>query len=254
MSTTEQPLHLLLDQYAQVLGRMSREGFALENDRYSGVFLPVAFDDYWTNDFRVMHVGRETAGWNTRTGLNKLDRIFAANLAGTTRHIVDEAVARYRKHLQIRPDGKVITTTRSRFKQYYFRIAKELDLAPTSLIYGNLFAWDYAGKSPLERPPTELAAVSAFSLELLATQIRFFAPDAIVFSTGRTGIDSLLKHLFENYFNGYQTIRKEPGKMWEFQVGKTTCFRIAHPRALRGHQQYRSDVIQRLKKIRASRL
>ncbi len=232
---------------------MNRESFPLEDDRYSGVFLPVAFGDYWTSDFRVMHVGRETAGWNTRTGRNRLERIFAANQAGDTRHIVEEAVTRYRQHLPIQPDGKVTMTTRSRFKQYYFRLAKELGVTPTSLIYANVFAWDYAGKSPLDRPAQELAPVSAVSLELLATQIRFFKPDAIVFSTGRHGIDHRLKQLFETYFDGYQTVSREPGKMWEFRAGQITCFRIAHPRALRGHQQYRTDVIQRLKDIRAER-
>jgi len=232
---------------------MNRERFALGEDRYSGVFLPVAFGDYWTSNFRVMHVGRETAGWNTKTGRNKLERIFAANQAGDTRRIVDEAVVRYRQHLQIQPDGKVTTTTRSRFKQYYFRIAKELGMTPTSLIYANLFAWDYANKSPLDRPVNELARISDFSLELLAMQIRFFKPDAIVFSTGRHDIDHRLKHLFEKHFCGYQTVNREPGKMWEFQAGEISCFRIAHPRALRGHQQYRTDVIQRLKAIRVAR-
>lgn len=246
-------MHALLDQYAHILGRMKREDFSMADDRYSGVFLPVAFADYWTSNFRIMHVGRETAGWNTRTGLNKLERILAANEANATRKIVDEAVARYRKHLPRQPDGKVVTTTSSRFKQYYFRIAKELDLTPTSLIYANLFAWDYAGKSPLERTPDELAAVSQVSLELLATQIRWFKPDAIVFSTGRTGIDNRLKQLFETHFDGYQTVNREPGKLWEFKAKEMTCFRIAHPRALRGHQQYRADVIRRLKDICTSR-
>lgn len=246
-------MHALLEQYTHILGRMKREDFSMAEDRYSGVFLPIAFADYWTSDFRIMHVGRETAGWNTRTGLNRLERIFAANESGATRGIVDEAVARYRQHFQRRPDGKITTTTTSRFKQYYFRIAKELDLTPASLIYANLFAWDFAGKSPLERAPEELAAVSQVSLTLLATQIRWFKPNAIVFSTGRTGIDFRLKQLFETHFDGYQTVNREPGKLWEFKVGAMTCFRIAHPRAMRGHQQYRADVIGRLKDIRAGR-
>ncbi len=246
-------LHELLDQYAGILGQMTREEFSVRDDRYSGVFLPVAFDDYWSGDFKVMHVGRETAGWNTKTRRNTLERIFAANHGGNARHIVDEAVKRYRDHLPLDQGGKLKTTSRSRFKQYYFRMAKELGITPTSLVYGNLFAWDYDGKSPLTRPQTELDAIAATSLKLLATQIKFFNPDAIVFSTGRDGIDGYIKQLFSEHFDGHKTIKTEPGKMWEFQVGKVTCFRIAHPRALRGHQQYRSNVIQRLKEIRAGR-
>lgn len=247
-------MHHLLDQYAQVLRQMKRETLQLTDDRYSGVFLPVAFDDYWTTEFRIMHVGRETAGWNTRTGLNTLDRIFNANEAGATMRIVEEAVSRYRRHLPLLPNGKVKTTTRSRFKQYYFQIARELGLLPTSLIYTNFFAWDYAGKSPLDRPSAELDAISAASRELLAKQIAFFNPDAIVFSTGRIGIDAGIKKLFEQYFTEHQTVTLQPGKMWEFKVQDMTCFRIAHPRASGGHQHYRSEVIRRLKEIRAARL
>lgn len=251
--TTEKALHELLDRYAEILGQMKKENFSLGEDRYSGVFLPIAFDDYWSADFKVMHIGRETAGWNTNNSRNTLGRIFAANQMGNIRQLVDEAVKRYRDHLPFEPDGKLKTTSRSRFKQYYFRIAKELGLAPTSLIYGNLFAWDYDRKSPLRRPQTELNAVSDISLKLLATQIKFFEPDAIVFSTGRDGIDGYIKQLFIDHFDRYETTNLNPGKMWEFQARKMTCFRIAHPRAQRGHQQYRAEVIQRLKAIRAGR-
>lgn len=242
----------LLKQYAEVLGRLRRSDFPALDDKYSGVFLPVAFDEYAAADFKVMHVGRETAGWNTRTGKNTLERIFAANETGRTNCIVDEAILRYKQHLDLRPDGTVQTTSRSRFKQYFFRLAKELSLPPKSIIYANLFAWDYAGQSPLTRPADELAAVSAVSLELLALQIKFFQPHAIVFSTGHAGIDDMIKTLFRQHFNGHQTVSVDPRKLWEFKVGDMACFRIAHPRASWGHGAYRTKVIERLLELRSN--
>ncbi|GGY69087.1 hypothetical protein [Pseudoduganella albidiflava] len=242
----------LLEQYQQVLSRMDRSRFPLADDKYSGVFLPVAFDEYRAADFRIMHVGRETSGWNTANSKNTLGRIFSANETGTTAAIVEEAVIRYEKHLDIRPDGTVATTSKSRFKQYYFRLAKEMSLPPKSIIYANLFAWDYAGKSPLTSPAEELAAVSTVSLELLALQVKFFKPHAIVFSTGYAGIDGMLKNMFSQHFNGHETVSVDPRKLWEFTVDDITCFRIAHPRASWGHGEYRTKVIERLHQLRSA--
>jgi hypothetical protein len=249
----EEKLQDLSNQYSQVLGRLRRNDFPAMDDRYSGVFLAFAFDEYQAADFRVMHVGRETAGWNTKTGKNTLARIFTANETGTTANIVKEAESRYRQHLDIKPDGTVKTTSRSRFKQYFFRLSKELALPPKSIIYANLFAWDYAGKSPLERPANELAAISAVSLELLALQIKFFEPHAIVFSTGYAGVDGMIKTLFNQHFAGHRTVMAKRHKLWQFEVNNMACFRIAHPRASRGHGEYRTEVINRLKEIRSGR-
>jgi hypothetical protein len=249
----DQTLQDLSNQYSQVLGRLRRSDFPDMDDRYSGVFLPFAFDEYRTADFRVMHVGRETSGWNTETGKNTLARIFTANETRTTADIVKEAESRYRQHLDIKPDGTVKTTSRSRFKQYFFRLARELALPPKSIIYANLFAWDYAGRSPLERPADELTAISAVSLELLALQIKFFEPHAIVFSTGYAGIDGMIKTLFNQHFAGHRTVMAKRHKLWEFEVNDMACFRIAHPRAAQGHGEYRTEVINRLKEIRSGR-
>ena len=238
----------LLDQYEFVIKRLERTNFQISDDKYSGAFLPIAFDEYWEAKVKVLHVGRETAGWNTDNNKNTLNRIFEANESGSTRSIVDEAVDRYKKHLEINLDGKIKTKTNSRFKQYFFKIAKDLSISPKSLIYANLFAWDYDKKSPLARPKKEIDAVASVSKELLAIQIRHFKPDFIIFSTGFDGIDPIIKELFATHFDGWKnTVPVMPRKIWEFKAGGATCFRIAHPRATWGHSEYREMVIQRIK-------
>src|SRR5690606_38526554 len=125
--------------------------------KYSGVFLSVPFEEYWGSHPKVMLVGRETAGWNTKNGKNTIRRVIKASEHGATRGIVTEAVERYFNHLELSASGRVVTKARSRFKQYYFRLARELNLDPKALVYANLFAWDYDGRSPIERPDGELS-------------------------------------------------------------------------------------------------
>lgn len=55
----------LFNDYATILSDLKISSFNLEEDKYSGVFLPVPFDEYWSSSIKIMLVGRETAGWNT---------------------------------------------------------------------------------------------------------------------------------------------------------------------------------------------
>uniref|UniRef100_UPI003326BD69 hypothetical protein n=1 Tax=Pseudoalteromonas sp. D48-MNA-CIBAN-0056 TaxID=3140417 RepID=UPI003326BD69 len=158
-----------------------------------------------------------------------------------------EATGRYKKHLPVSKEGKVITKTRSRFKQYFFRLAKELDVSPKSIVYGNIFAWDYDKKSPRTRPKNELEEVTSISKKLLAAQIKHFQPDVVIFAAGFVGIDPIIKQLFNENFSGYKNKEVISGKFWEFEAGNATCFRIAHPRATHGHGKFRDQVIQRIK-------
>jgi len=48
---------------------------------------------------------------------------------------------------------------------------------------------------------------------------------------------------------GYETSSVIPGKLWEFKTGNTICFRIAHLRAMHGHQKYRDEVVARIKQL-----
>jgi len=238
----------LKQEYARILHGLRIDGFDLDEDKYSGVFLPAPFDEYWTAKTKVMLVGRETAGWNTDNNKNTIKR--AAGLGGVSvSEVVNESFRRFRKHFELKGD-KVVDTSRSRFMQYYFRLARELGL----VIYANLFAWDYDKKSPRNRPASEFNEIASTSQQLLAAQIRRFKPDFIVFASGIKGADGLIRSLFNDHFGGYQTAKDKlvPGKLWEFEAAGATCYRIAHPRAEYGHAEFRDKVIERIRASVAS--
>ena len=238
----------LTNDYEQILGALNSEFFDLKSDKYSGVFLPVPFEEYWNSSPKVMLVGRETAGWNTNNGKNTINRVINAIEAGDIGTIVTEATDRYQKHLELRADGSLVKKSGSRFKQYFFRLARELGVDPKGLVYANLFAWDYNKKTAKDRPENELAEVVSVSNQLLAAQIKHLKPKFIIFATGYDGVDPVIRSLFNNHFDGYEnTAPVIPKKLWEFRAGGSTCFRIAHPRATHGHEEFRKEVISRIK-------
>ena len=246
----------LKQEYSRILQGLRIDRFNLAEDKYSGVFLPEPFEEYWSSKVKVILVGRETAGWNTDTTEPQNTIKRAAGLSGAAvSQVIEKSLQRYRKHLRFDGD-KVIKTSRSRFKQYYFRLARELGLDPRALIYANLFAWDYNKKSPRKRPASEFDEIVTISQQLLAAQIRQLKPDYIVFAAGVKGVDGVIRGLFEEHFGGYQTATDKliPGKLWEFNAANATCFRIAHPRAGYGHQEYKTEVINRIKADAASRV
>lgn len=166
----------------------------------------------------------------------------------TIGQVVEEAVARYRKHLSVKSDGTSNYKSRSRCTQYHFRLARELDIPPQAIVYANLLAWDYDGLPPLTRPENEVQEVILASLKLLAVQIKHLEPDFIIFAFGPRRTDYIIKQVLTE-LSGYETSSVIPGKLWVFNVGNTICFRIAHPRAMRGHQKYRDEVIARIKQL-----
>ena len=243
----------LKQEYARILQGLQIDRFNLDQDKYSGVFLPDPFEEYWTAKTKVMLVGRETAGWNTKPGKNTIKR--AAGLGSVSvSDVVDESLARYRSHFELKGD-KVVETSRSRFMQYYFRLARELGLDPRALIYANLFAWDYDKKSPRNRPATEFDEIVSASQQLLAAQIRRFKPNFIVFASSIKGADEAIRSLFNDHFGGYLTAKDKlvPVKLWEFEAAGATCYRIAHPRAEYGHAEFRDQLIERIKASVASK-
>lgn len=237
----------LVNDYAKILRELNISSFNFEEDKYSGVFLPVPFDEYWSSNLKIMLVGRETAGWNTDNNKNKINRVADFVEKDKVFELVCEATERYKKHLRVSKGGKIITKTRSRFKQYFFRLAKELDVDPKSIIYANVFAWDYNKKSPRTRPKNELEEITSISKELLAIQIKHFKPDVVIFAAGFAGIDPVIKQLFNEKFGGYRNTEVISRKFWEFEAANAICFRIAHPRATHGHGEFRDKVIHRIK-------
>lgn len=194
-----------------------------------------------------MLIGRETAGWNTLNGKNTISRVLGLIPDVTIEQVVEEAVARYKTHLSVKSDGTSNFKSRSSFTQYYFRLARELDVPLQAIVYANLLAWDYDGLPPLTRPENEVQEVILASLKLLAVQIKHLEPDFIIFASGARRTDYIIKQVLTE-LGGYETSSVIPGRLWEFKVGNAICFRIAHPRAMRGHQQYRDEVIARIKR------
>jgi hypothetical protein len=68
----------LFDAYKQILQEVDARSFNLSEDKYSGVFLPVPFEEYWYSPVKIMLVGSETAGWNTLNGKNAISRVLGS--------------------------------------------------------------------------------------------------------------------------------------------------------------------------------
>ncbi|WP_220488828.1 hypothetical protein [Pseudoalteromonas sp. SR43-3] len=241
----------LINKYEKILNTLNIAAFDLNEDKYSGVFLPVPFAEYWHAPLKVMLIGRETAGWNKNTAhpKNTIQRVASFSKDGNISALVSEAVERYKKHLPLNRNGSVNTKSRSRFKQYFFKLAKDLNIQPKAIVYSNLFAWDYDTKSPKTRPKIELNEIASLSKQLLSAQIEYLQPDVIVFAAGLTGIDPIIRELFEENFGGYDNLDIIPRKYWRFTAANATCFRIAHPRATSGHSKFRDKVIQHIKEM-----
>ena len=236
-------METLIKTYTDILKGLNAQSFNLREDKYSGVFLPVPFEEYWLSPVKIMLVGRETAGWNTENNKNTIARVLGLIPDIAVEHVVEEAVTRYREHQARWTPG---SKSQSRFTQYHFLLARELSIPPQAIVYANLFAWDYDRKTPMLRPSKELEEVTSASLSLLAAQIYHLQPDFVVFACGaRT--DRFIKCLSNKHLKGYKTLSVIPRKLWEFKSGNATCFRIAHPRAMYGHQEFRTEVISQIK-------
>lgn len=233
----------LIKTYKEILKTLNNKPFELIEDKYSGVFLPVPSEEYWRSPVKIMLVGRETAGWNTGNHKNKIARVLGLMPDITVEQVVEEAVTRYKEH---QDKWTPNTKSRSRFTQYHFLLARKLELPPKAIVYANLFAWDYDRKSPLLRPENELQEIASVSLRLLATQIRHFKPDFVIFACG-SRTDRFIKCLSKEYLGGSKTLSVTPKKLWKFEAGNATCFRIAHPRATYGHEEFRAKVIEQIK-------
>ncbi|MEH6540887.1 hypothetical protein [Halopseudomonas sp.] len=254
----------LKQEYARILQGLQIDKFNLDEDEYSGVFLPEPFDEYWAAKTKVMLVGREAGGWYTDTKPPQCTIKRAAGLGGVpVSEVVDESLGRYRNHFELQGD-KVVDTSRSRFMQYYSLLARGLGLDSRALIYASLLAWDYDKRDPSNRPSTEYNEVVSVSQELLAAQIRHFSPDFIVFATGKLKAACwIIRHLFDDHLGGYQLAKENlvRGNHWEYEVrgyrrefeaAGATCYHISHPRAGSWHAQL-DPLVSRIKASVASR-
>lgn len=215
--------------YAALLSQMDFDVFATDGDQYSGVFLPAPSAAYFSSSPKVMLVGRETAGWNTDNQRGTIKRLHAAYQNNELDGVIAESFTRYKKHVDaLTADyGK---PQRSHFRRFHYRVADHFGVTPDAVMYCNLLAWDYNKGSPLRRPGEEQSEIIRTSVRLLATQINAYQPDIIIFATGYS-VDTIIKKLFSEAFNGWDTHHVLPRKLWQFSAASARCFRLAHPRA-----------------------
>ncbi len=239
----------LKKKYIEVLSKISSNHFIVGTDLYSGVFLSYPFDDYFESRKKVMVVGRETSGWNTDNGKNKISRVVQFNNNKQLDIIIEESFARYSWHLLDQKGGNYKKKSKSHFQRFYRRVANELELSPFSLIYANLYSWDYNRKTPTKREKCEFEIIRRMSVELLYESINYSKPNVIIFAVGCNKVnDDTIKMLFNDYLGGYQTKQLIRKNYWHFVNGDIDCIRIAHPRANRGeHHNYRSKAIKTIK-------
>lgn len=237
-------METLIESYIQILKGLNARAFNLREDKYSGVFLPIPHEEYCRSPVKIMLIGRETAGWNTLNNKNTISRVLGHMPNIDVEHVVEEAVTRYRKHQK---EVALNLKSRSRFTQYHCLLARKLGIPPQAIMYANLFAWDYDRKTPLDRPSEEREEIITVSLKLLDQQISNLEPNYVIFASGARRTDFIIKSLLKEHLGGYKTSSVISGKLWEFQTKSATCFRIAHPRAMHGHQEYRKEVIKRIK-------
>lgn len=243
----------LNDSYAAILNDFRIEGLSSEDDRFSGVFFTYPSETYENSRFKLMLVGRETAGWNTDNGLGGLNRLQSSVLAGDVSSILREAETRYRKHISSIASGKLRASS---FCRFFSKLDEDCGEGNKSIVYANLFAWDYKKSYPLDGPDGAADAIRTVSAKLLAAQIELCKPDAIVFATGtKVGADAQIKLTMNDHLGGYTTDKNAliPKRLWPFTLNSmpaTKCYRIAHPRAQGTEfQAARDKVLAELKSL-----
>ena len=246
-------------RYAKILGTLNRDVFDLEEDEdlYSGVFLPIAFEEYSQVPVKVMLVGREPGSWRPTPDLldpPRLQTVLEANPEGL-KSLVTQCAERYELQYQ-KPDW---WRGRGRkFCDYHDRIVNELPLHAgpdqmrrrKSIIWANLLAWSWNAGNPLSRPPWEVSEICRVSSALLAAQIELLKPKHIVFSTGRS-VDHIISTLFEKHF--HQRFWDGRGDLWQFAAAGAQCYRVAHysarGHAVKRHEPHWGQVIELIKGI-----
>jgi len=224
----------LNDRYATILNEFQVDGLSPEDDYFSGVFLAYPSEAYENSRIKLMLVGRETAGWNTNNGLGGLNRLQRSVLEGDVSGILQEAEARYRKHITSIASETLRTSS---FCRFFSRLDEDCGEGNQGIVYANLFAWDYKKSYPLDGPKGAADVIKTVSAKLLAAQIELCEPDAIVFATGtNVGADVQIKLTMNDHLGGYITDKEGfiPKRLWPFapnSMPATKCYRIAHPRA-----------------------
>ena len=255
----------LKDLYVGILRELNPDAFGPKlggsgpdlgdsKDLYSGVFLPVAFDEYFCAPIRIMLVGMETKSWKPKGCAARPREVLEARRPNSQldmKFIVDRSIDRYEDQYD-ESNG----WWEGPLHCYQYRIVDALGLEnKKAVIWSNLLAWSWNEGSPFARSKLEREEIIRISNKLLAAQIRTLKPEYIIFTT--LGLDLVIKRLFNKYFGSYDRIYLKSKKLWIFrpkQASDITCYRIAHPAAGRSREDkeiyklYRGKVLERIRK------
>ncbi|ABA88065.1 hypothetical protein Pcar_0808 [Syntrophotalea carbinolica DSM 2380] len=192
----------------------------------SGLFLTSIPKQYKAAKNKIMIIGRETAGWNV------LNRNIQEEFT-TLSSYIEKALTKHREFFE-----KQLNIRNSRGQTFHnFTRAVAKKCGKEGIIYSNLFCFDWKKGSPIGCPYFE--TIKKFSEQLVKLQIRFFAPDIIIFANGMDSVpyrreffpiagDNKVCHNGRDYSD--QGIPN--GQLWEFDLfDSIRCFRIHHPSA-----------------------
>lgn len=205
--------------------------YSVDNDNISGVFLSKPSEDYFNVSPRIMVVGQEPRGWRDKACKVKNNlEIDEVDLQESMNKTLEFA----------RSGGKT-----SKFFQFYRKVAKEVHLAnKDAIIWSNQFCVSSNKKSPVKTGKDKFAIIKDLSNDLLKAQINNLRPDVVIFTTGPSR-DKYIKECFPEL----ETIEViVPRRLWHFKVGSVHCFRITHPRYLRGNKMW-GQVIEHVKEV-----
>lgn len=88
----EQLNNMIKGSYKTVLNKLSIPDRQSDEDKFSGVFMPVIRTENINAPYRIMLVGRETKGWNGQRGLST---VLDAIKTGWLDEVLKDAKVRY---------------------------------------------------------------------------------------------------------------------------------------------------------------
>lgn len=197
----------------------------------SGMFLTSISEAYCHAKNKVMIVGSETRGWEPLA--KKFDIHAPDEACQSTEGYIDRSMRVHRNFFEEELAKK--SNDRGHTFHNFTRKAAKI-VGGDSLVYSNLFCFDWRKSSPINSPHFEF--IKNLSGKILNAQIELLQPDYIIFANGI----SSAKYRRE-FFPVGEGMRCTSSKnssnknvtshyLWEFVLDKKiTCFRVHHPSA-----------------------
>ena len=177
----------------------------------SAPFLLNVERSYFEAPVRVMYVGQETRGWES-----KLDTILVSPEA------VPRLLARYQRGMQDSWSGPFLRTLKL--------LTRELGRGgPGSVVWTNLQKMDVdRGPNRSRNARGYSNALDEFSRKLFRFEVELLRPHVLIFGTG-PHYDKLIQRCFPGRQESRVVV---PRAQWHFTVDSIRCYRTWHPRTV----------------------